>query len=232
MRRLLEKRSTRQKTSRTDCPGSKLHIKAYYIHVYDVKLQSKAHMHTCLQTYLICNYMVHVCGYYAHMGSNTNVSGKAERSLDRSVWAVQCLVAANFQVAIWRSTWHSVIDPLVSPISISHNPPTWGSPKSLMQSCPPFRRSSTSSWLCRPMLSSLTQNRHSKNLRPSVKILGISYIDFLANLFYASLSLGWPRSMRAELRKVLCDLTKEDVQLNQVVTRCRQISFHLNLVHV
>ena len=41
---------------------------------------------------------------------------------------------------------------------------------------------------------------------------------------YIYINRIYVRHQKAELRKLLCDLTKEDVQLNQVVTRCRQVS--------
>lgn len=41
--------------------------------------------------------------------------------------------------------------------------------------------------------------------------------------FYACFFL---RNQKVELRKILVDLSKEDVQLNQVVTRCRPYQLH------
>ena len=44
------------------------------------------------------------------------------------------------------------------------------------------------------------------------------FLRFLSYTYPKSISL---RQKKGELRKILCELTKEDVQLNQVVSRCR-----------
>ena len=44
------------------------------------------------------------------------------------------------------------------------------------------------------------------------------FLRFLSYTYPKSISL---RQKKGELRKILCELTKEDVQVNQVVSRCR-----------
>lgn len=90
-----------------DCPGSKLHI-----NISCVWCRIKIREHICTHTH---NHIWHVTTFcfctapdtlrmytdYVHMHSTRlGCSGKAERICDRSVWPVQCLVAADFQVAI------------------------------------------------------------------------------------------------------------------------------------